>query len=48
MRHCGGLVALQKLCCGFLSSFYYQGWKGVLAISLRPYYLGVHFSALAH
>jgi hypothetical protein len=23
-------------------------WKGVLAIVLWPYYLGVHFSLLAH
>lgn len=23
-------------------------WRGVLAIVLWPYYLGVHFSAMAH
>jgi len=33
----------------FTIGFLHLGfWKGVFAIVLWPYYLGVHFSALAH
>ena len=33
----------------FTIGFLHLGfWQGVLAIVLWPYYLGVHFSALAH
>ena len=33
----------------FTIGFLHLGfWRGVLAIVIWPYYLGVHFSALAH
>ena len=44
---CLGLawIAAWLFTIGFLHLTF---WKGVLAIVLWPYYLGVHFSAVAH
>jgi hypothetical protein len=44
---CLGLVwiAAWLFTIGFLHLTF---WKGVLAVVVWPYYLGVHFSALAH
>lgn len=44
---CFGLVwfGVGLFTIGFL---HFSFWKGMLAILLWPYYLGVHFSALVH
>lgn len=39
------LISAWLFTIGFLHLTF---WKGVLAVVLWPYYLGVHFSALAH
>ena len=41
-------VAAWLFTIGFLRFLHLTFWKGVLAIVIWPYYLGVHFSALAH